>query len=296
VSLSLAEVAARTGRSRSSCKNKAQHHGIDRSFRGRFDGEWSVAELQVLHDSALTYGQVAEAIGRSLSAVEHMSLRQGIDRSSRSGVGLKKGDDNPYTEAELAVVRNTGLSLRQVAAQLGRSHVGVTRKASELGIKRRVPWLAWEDALLEDTSFTLVEVASRIGRKLGTVEARASLHDIVRGPLSGPRHHRWVDGRYAPTYRGSDWLKVRGAALERDGYTCQDCGFTDFTAQKLHVHHMIPFRFRPVNDLRWLVTLCEPCHYTRPEHAWEELPAAVAAQLAADSRGGERIGEALPPA
>jgi HNH endonuclease len=150
--------------------------------------------------------------------------------------------------------------------------------------------------LLLDTTITLVEVAERTGRKVGTVEARASLRGVVRGPLSGARHHRWCAGRYAPTYRGSDWLRIRSLALERDGYTCQDCGFTDFSAQRLHVHHMIPFRFRPVNDLRWLVTLCEPCHYKRPEHAWEELPAAVAAQLAADSRGGERIGEALPPA
>jgi len=213
------------------------------------------------------------------------------------GSGLKKGDDNPYTEAELAVVRDTSLSLSQVAAKLGRSYGGVKRKAAELGVKRRIPWAAWEDTLLEDTSLTLVEVASRTGRKIGTVEARASLRGIARGPLSGPRHHRWVSGNYAPTYRGSDWLRVREQALGRDGYTCQDCGFIDFSAQRLHVHHIIPFRFRPVNELRWLVTLCEPCHFKRPEHAWEELPAAVAAQLATDQRGGERDFEGrVPPA
>lgn len=212
------------------------------------------------------------------------------------GSGLKKGDDNPYTEAELAVVRDTSLSLGQVAARLGRPYGGVKRKASELGIRRHVPWAAWEDALLEDTSLRLAEVAERTGRKLGTVEARASLRGIVRGPVSGLRHHRWVNGKYAPTYRGSDWLKAREQALERDGWTCQDCGFTDFTGQRLHVHHIIPFRFRPVNELRWLVTLCEPCHVKRPEHAWEELPAAIAAQLAADSAGGEQTDEALPPA
>lgn len=211
------------------------------------------------------------------------------------GSGLKKGDDNPYTDAEIAVVRDTKLSLSQVAAQLGRSYGGVKRKAAALGVQRRIPWAAWEDALLLDTSLTLAEVASQTGRKLGTVEARASLRGIARGPLSGPRHHRWCGGNYAPTYRGSDWLAVRGRALERDGYTCQDCGLTDFSAQKLHVHHIIPFRFRPVNELRWLVTLCEPCHFKRPEHAWEELPAAVAAQLATDQKGGEQASEALPP-
>lgn len=212
------------------------------------------------------------------------------------GSGLKRGDDNPYTEAELVVVRDTRLSLAQVAVQLGRPYGGVKRKASELGIQRRAPWAAWEDALLSDVSVPLVEVARQIGRKIGTVEARASTRGIVRGAQHGPQHYRWCAGNYAPTYRGSDWLEVRGQALERDGYTCQDCGFTDFSAQKLHVHHMIPFRFQPVNDLRWLVTLCGPCHRRRPEHAWEELPAAVAAQLASDSRGGEQSSEALPPA
>jgi hypothetical protein len=212
------------------------------------------------------------------------------------GSGLRKGDDNPYTEAELAVIRDTGLSLRQAADRLGRTYGGVKRKAAELGIKRRVPWADWEDALLADVSVPLVEVAHQTGRKLGTVEARASLRGIVRGAPRGEQHWRWVNGNYAPTYRGSDWLEVRGQALERDGYTCQDCGFVDFSGQKLHVHHIIPFRFRPVNELRWLITLCEPCHYKRPEHAWEELPAAVAAQLVSDSRGGEQVSEALPPA
>jgi HNH endonuclease len=136
VSLSLAEVAERTGRSRSSCKNKAQYLAIDRSFRGRFDGAWSTSELLVLRDSTLTYGQVAEMTGRSLSAVEHMSLRQGIDRSARTGVGLKVGDDNPWSEVEAALLWDLELSLQEVAALTGRTYASAKRKASLLGVKR----------------------------------------------------------------------------------------------------------------------------------------------------------------
>jgi hypothetical protein len=246
---------------------------------------WTEAELDLLRDTSLSLAEVAERTGRGLSAVEHKAVRLGADRSFRSGSGLKRGDDHPWTATEREILADVSLSLAQVAELVGRTEAACKRLASKLGIQRRAPWAAWEDALLEDITLKLVEVASLTGRKLGTVEARASLRGIVRGPLSGPRHHRWCAGNYAPTYRGSDWLEVRGQSLERDGYTCQDCGFADFSAQKLHVHHIIPFRFRPVNELRWLVTLCEPCHFKRPEHAWEELPAAVAAQLASDQTG-----------
>lgn len=68
--------------------------------------------------------------------------------------------------------------------------------------------------------------------------------------------------------------------LQRDGYTCQGCEFVDFTGSELHVHHIIPFRFRRVNDPAWLVTLCRTCHGKRPEHQWLSIPPHVEAQLA----------------
>lgn len=246
---------------------------------------WAEDELALLRDTSLTLAEVAERTGRSLVAVEHKAIRLGIDRSFRVGVGLKRGDDNPWTDAELELLRDVSLSIAEVARTTSRTPDAVKAMASRHGVVRRPGWSEEELALLRDTSLPLVEVARRTGKKLGSVYSEASLRGIVRGAQRGAQHWRWCAGNYAPTYRGSDWLEVRGQALERDGYTCQDCGLTDFSAQKLHVHHIIPFRFRPVNDLRWLVTLCESCHFKRPEHAWEELPAAVAAQLASDQTG-----------
>lgn len=221
----------------------------------------------------------------------------------------------------MELLRDTSLSLREVAERTGRSYQVCKQKAYHLGIKRkRGAWQPWELALLEDVSLPLTEVADRTGRKLGTVYSEASLRKISRlvssealrllaeselsytqiaeatgtdresvrkaahyrglanrGQPKGAEAHRWRGGskQTQRTWRGYDWSEFRQAALERDGWTCQDCGFTDFSGEKLHVHHIIPWRLRPVNELCWLVTLCRPCHGKRSEHDWQTIPSHV---------------------
>lgn len=262
----------------------------------------------------------------------------------------------PWTAVELALIRDTSLTLAEVAERTGRDRRNCAAKASRLGVRRkRGAWLPWELALLEDTSVPLTEVAERTGRKLGTVYSEASLRKIRgrvqgkprrpgavqksktygprlpqqnitpealrllretdlayieisdltgldresirtaasrhgfanRGQPKGAGAHRWLGGRKPKdrTWRGPDWEEFRLAALERDGYICQDCGFTDFTGSKLHVHHIIPWHLRQVNELRWLVTLCRQCHGRRPEHEWSEIPADVLAEVHRSDRG-----------
>lgn len=66
--------------------------------------------------------------------------------------------------------------------------------------------------------------------------------------------------RNAPAYRA--W---RASVLERDRYTCQDCGAQDL----LEAHHIL--RYAKESDQRFViengVTLCADCHKTR--HAQE---------------------------
>ena len=105
-----------------------------------------------------------------------------------------------------------------------------------------------------------------------------------------------MDGNYSDTYRGPDWREVRLLALERDGYTCQDCGFVNLAGFDLAVHHCIPWRLRQSNALEWLVTLCRSCHSRRPEHAWEAIPEDVLLVLAGRLDGGDQTAGALLPA
>ena len=64
---------------------------------------------------------------------------------------------------------------------------------------------------------------------------------------------------YVEKLKHPKWQKKRLEILERDDFTCQDCGRTDKT---LHVHHFYYER----NKMPWeypcehLITLCAPCH------------------------------------
>lgn len=65
----------------------------------------------------------------------------------------------------------------------------------------------------------------------------------------------------------------RLAALERDCYTCQDCGFAGqpgYAQGTLQVHHIKPSRLGGSNELDNLVTLCTACHKKRDRAYWAE--------------------------
>ena len=58
------------------------------------------------------------------------------------------------------------------------------------------------------------------------------------------------------------WLSLREYILERDNYTCQDCGV--FHMDKgLEAHHVVPLRQRGANEPDNLITLCSTCHLKR---------------------------------
>ena len=55
--------------------------------------------------------------------------------------------------------------------------------------------------------------------------------------------------------RGKDWNKQQKKAVLRDG-VCQICR----KKNKLHVHHIIPYRNSKNNNLDNLIVLCSSCH------------------------------------
>ena len=97
---------------------------------------------------------------------------------------------------------------------------------------------------------------------------RQHLHEI-----DIPVRTRWV----RPTDRdlvredydyGPNWREIRKKVLKRYNHTCQGCGEK---ADKLCVHHIIPFRTfddrEKANELDNLVPYCPTCHYK-----WERIP------------------------
>jgi len=207
-----------------------------------------------------------------------------------------------WTEPELELLRDTSLSLAEVAAKLERTEPSVQQKAFRLGIDRKHSgahrggkggskqrngkpgWAAWEHELLADAAVSLTEIAELTGRSYSAIRHRASQreHTGIRDYwLSGPAHPNWTGGpQMSMAWRGPDWPEVRVQALERDEYTCLDCGLLSPSGGLLRVHHVIPYRLRPVNDLAWLQTLCKWCHIGRPEHKWRVIPEHIEEMLA----------------
>lgn len=86
--------------------------------------------------------------------------------------------------------------------------------------------------------------------------------------------HKTESAQGYDRYRGSShsrgydtaWEKVRGEALERDGYLCLHCLKKGFVTPGKHVDHIIPFHGKkdPLRlNLTNLQTLCQPCHNTK---------------------------------
>ena len=54
------------------------------------------------------------------------------------------------------------------------------------------------------------------------------------------------------------WSAIRQQVLERDGHTCQLCGFV--ATSNLHIHHILKRRDGGTDHLDNLLTLCPSCH------------------------------------
>jgi 5-methylcytosine-specific restriction endonuclease McrA len=254
-------------------------------------GRWTETELALLRDVSLSLKDVSERTGRPLQTVARHRQLRGIQ-------SIKVNRE--WTAAELALLQDRSLSLAEVARRVGRGPGACRAKASLLGVGKRAGKIGRaaefspeEDALLQELSpsCSYLELGSLLGRSEVSICKRLQRLGIRDSALKrskdqgkrGPEHWRWVSGasKNSRRWRGENWPEFRRAALERDGYTCQEqgCGFFSPSGEDLNVHHIIPWRLRPVNDLAWLVTLCRSHHMRRPEHMWTEIPEDVALLL-----------------
>lgn len=74
--------------------------------------------------------------------------------------------------------------------------------------------------------------------------------------MKGKRPWNYIHGKGKENRKyGIYWESHRIKILERDKYTCQDCG-----KKGNHVDHIIPFRISQDNSFSNLQTLCISCH------------------------------------
>lgn len=114
-------------------------------------------------------------------------------------------------------------------------------------------------------------IRSLTGRKQSkeTVSLRVSSIAKLHKEDPGLRMRQTVKVRDLASKKPAGWLKIRKTILERDGYSCQECGKKD---TRLIVHH-IDHRGRNLkshkdmnNKPDNLITLCAGCHISI--HTW----------------------------
>jgi len=210
-----------------------------------------------------------------------------------------------YTEAEDEIIRTmcSQVPRAELARMVGRPEHSVGKRITRLGLREAARpmsiqgqglrdgnlvkgWKDWELELLRDPEVPLTEIAARTGRTRQAVRHKASRMGLVNIRtywLRGSDHPNWVGGQSPSerTWRGQTWPEIRRFVLDRDGYACQDCKMFVPSATGLVVHHVIPYRLRPINDPEWLATLCVTDHLKRPEHWWKSIPPEIEDQIAA---------------
>jgi hypothetical protein len=141
------------------------------------------------------------------------------------------------------------------------------------------------------------KIANALTGRALTDEHRAAIGNGVRmagcipprNPhLIGPAHPNWKGGTRparSADFSNPEYKAWRRAALDRDGWTCVDCGAND--PARLHAHHVKPWAEHPA--LRYEigngVTVCRPCHTTR--HRGVPRPVGVGPRTVADLRSGQ---------
>jgi 5-methylcytosine-specific restriction endonuclease McrA len=113
-------------------------------------------------------------------------------------------------------------------------------------------------------------------------ERKRAFGDLIRSKIRTPEHNRhiaegqlgnkrgtsWNKGKIFPEAQGSNHVSWIGGdrrywkriVMERDSYTCWECGFSD--EEIMEVHHIKPVCLSPelARDPANMITLCPNCH------------------------------------
>lgn len=132
---------------------------------------------------------------------------------------------------------------------------------------------------------TTAEGLREIVRLLDLDDANFCRHTVGKLIRDNFRRRGWLKGKprgtgkdkYSPERRSPHlralWKEIVKSILERDKYSCQECGGAQNTKNPLCVHHVKEWltypdlRFEPSN----LLTLCWKCHWKKHKFHRKEL-------------------------
>lgn len=237
--------------------------------------------------------EMAELLGCSRRNVSKWINRYDISRRSWSEIADERAPDllsDPDALQRLYVDEHK--SIKEIAAEADVSVEAVHRRLRKHDIDRRTKGMRENTRELRDSTFlyrkyvieekSTVEIAEEGEYSDKAVCYWLHEHGIETRPhvQPGEKNQSWAGGH--EEYYGPNWDEQREKALDRDGYTCRDCGITQREVNEQHdrglsVHHRVPLSsFAPLesaedyyeaNQLNNLLTLCTSCH-----NKWEALP------------------------
>lgn len=181
----------------------------------------------------------------------------------------------PIRDLLIDLYHNQKLGIKQIAIQLGVSDRNLWSWFDDLGIERRdrssaaaMQWVDNPERRMQSSQIIRSLIREGIIDNRGEnnpakqPEARRKNSESKMGErnpmygLFGERNPNWGGGKIPVTKYGTEWLTIRKAVKERDGFCCQACG----SVENLNTHHIRPFRETRSHEMDNLVTLCGACH------------------------------------
>ncbi len=203
-------------------------------------------------------------------ALNNIAIKLGIPKGSITFLAERWGLSTPGSRIGFKTQEGQKLSSEKIrkSHQRGRQSHPLRDKISLHGnwVSEDIFLSELKKCLDQDMTYEQMEVA--LGTGTVAIWKVMKRHDLLRGHRSGARDPKFRGGH--KKYRGPDWYKNRRLALERDNYTCQDCGQTQEQEKtqrnrSISVHHKIPYEISQDSSLPNLVSVCQHCHMVR-EH------------------------------
>lgn len=258
---------------------------------------WTEEQKKYLIESygVVPIKEIMEKVGKKKSTV----------RMYAKSLGLTQPTSEFWSEEDIEKLKSLvdeKVSSAEMSVLLSRSESSVLHKMSRLGLKSQIDrakvtqkyfkelreddvayalryqnkdhynsWSVAEDSYLREhyATHTARQIGESLGRSVCAVKLRAHHLNLKKGYQTGENHAAWKGGK---KHHSSAWRRlVRPVVLERDGWTCQECGLVDFAASTLRVHHILPSRLSFDDSVSNHVTLCNPCHVRQKAHKWDEI-------------------------
>ena len=258
--------------------------------------EWTKEQLDFLRENYIykSLTELERDLGIGASVIRRKAVKMKLVAKKNQTVRIEHEFGMPLCDLLRILHLEQDMSVNQMAKKMQVSRLWINQKMEECGIvwrgqsdAGRLKWSKmttkerkaqteaahkrtsdlWQDGEhpFQKWAENNPEIAKETRRRaaLKLVEVReANGNNAMKGKV-GPLHHGWKGEkdeyhRIRSTVKGNWWVN-RKKALERDNFTCQQCGVNEENAI-IDVHHIVELRAGGTNLVSNLICYCRSCH------------------------------------